>query len=40
MYLTCKPSGDICRSAGSLYIAMTHAEHFNIIERGELWPGA
>ena len=40
MYLTCKPSGDICRSAGSLYIAMTHAEHFNTIERGEPWPGA
>lgn len=40
IYLTCRPSGDICRCSGSLYIATTHAENFNIIERKEPWPCA
>ena len=40
MYLTCKPSGDICRCCSSLYIATTYAENFNIIERKEPWPDA
>jgi len=40
VYLTCKPSGDICLCSDSLYIATTHAENLNTIERGEPWPEA